>query len=141
MGAAVVFYSQTGNTRDAAGLVEQGLAAKGPHADLIEAAEFGPEMVADYDWFAFGCPASGSEELEASTFQPMWEAVRGPLAESGKPVALFGTWGWGEGEYLEEWEADAKAAGVDVVGVVSCEGDPDDEASVQLVELGEKLVS
>lgn len=141
MGAAVVFYSQTGNTRDAAELVEQGLAAKGSHADLIEAADFTPGMVADHDRFAFGCPASGSEELEADAFQPMWEAVRGPLAESGKPVALFGTWGWGGGEYLEEWEADARAAGVNVIGAVSCEGDPDDEASAELVELGEKLAS
>lgn len=141
MGAAVVFYSQTGNTRDAAELVVQGLAAKGPHADLIEAADFTPEMVADYDRFAFGCPASGAEELDQDTFEPMWEAVRGPLAESGKPVALFGSWGWGDGEYLEEWEADAKAAGVNVVGVASCEGDPDGEASAELVELGEKLAS
>lgn len=141
MQAAIVFWTQTGNTRDAAELIEQGLAAKGPHADLIEAADFTPEMVEGYDLFAFGCPASGSEELEAATFEPMWEAVRAPLAASGKPVALFGTWGWGDGEYLEEWEADAKAAGVNVVGAFSCEGDPDDEASAELVDLGEKLAS
>ena len=141
METAVVFVARTGLTRDMAELIERGIAAKGPHTTLIEAADFTPDQVASYDVFAFGCPASGSEELDDSTFLPMWEAVQPVLAESGKPVALFGSWGWGGGEYLEEWESAAKDAGVNVVAAVSCEGDPDDEAAAQLVELGEKLVS
>lgn len=141
MQSAIVFWTKTGHTRDMAELIEQGIAAKGPHSTLIEAGDFTPEMVASYDTFAFGCPASGSEELEGSTFEPMWEAVKGPLAESGKRTVLFGSWGWGGGEYLEEWEADAKAAGVNVIGAITCEGEPDAEVTAQLVELGEKLVS
>ena len=141
MTIGIIFWTGTGNTRYMAELIEQGAAAKGAKAELIEAADFTPDAIASYEAFAFGCPACGSEELNQDTFQPMWDAVEPTLAESGKPTVLFGSWGWGGGDYLDEWADQAKDAGVNVVATFSCEGDPDDEASAELVELGEKLVS
>lgn len=85
---AVVYWSGTGNTQAMAEAVAQ--AADGA---LFTAAEFGPENLAEYDAIAFGCPSMGSEELEDSEFLPMFESVKGQLAD--KKVALFGSYGMG----------------------------------------------
>ena len=99
---AVVYWSGTGNTQAMAEAVAQ--AADGA---LFTAAEFGPENLAEYDAIAFGCPSMGSEELEDSEFLPMFESVKGQLAD--KKVALFGSYGWGDGEWMRNWEADCVA--------------------------------
>ena len=94
MKAAVVYWSGTGNTAAMADLVLEGMRSAGAQAELIECGS-----VADlsaYDAIAFGCPAMGSEQLEDSEFEPMFDSVKKTL--SGKRVALFGSYGWGDGE-------------------------------------------
>ena len=88
---AVVYWSGTGHTQAMAEAV-----AKAAGADLITAAEFGPDQVPAYDAIAFGCPAMGAEVLEEEEFQPMFDAVKPAL--NGKKIALFGSYGWGDGE-------------------------------------------
>ena len=66
--------------------------------------------LAAYDAIAFGCPAMGSEQLEDSEFEPMFDGVKKSLG--GKAVALFGSYGWGDGEWMRSWEDDCRAAGI-----------------------------
>ena len=107
---AVVFWSGTGNTKAMAEAVAEGAKVAGAEADIIEAADFSKNMISDYDGFAFGCPAMGAEELEDSEFEPMFSDVEGTLG--GKKVALFGSYGWGDGQWMRDWEERCGNAGI-----------------------------
>ena len=130
---AVVYYSGSGNTEAMADIV---VGACG--ADKIEAADFSAAKAADYEAIAFGCPAMGDEVLEETTFQPMWDEVKGALA--GKKIALFGSYGWGDGQWMRDWEADCDASGVSraAESVICCEA-PDDDATAALLALAKAL--
>lgn len=94
--------------------------------------------MAKYDAFAFGCPAMGSEMLEEDVFQPMWDAVKGLLGE--KKTVLFGSYGWGTGEWMDTWRTDAEAAGVHVVTTTIANDEPDDNALEACREAGKELI-
>ncbi len=134
---AVVYWSGTGNTEAMADLVAQGVRAKGGTADIITAANFGADKLDAYDAFAFGCPAMGDEELEDVEFLPMYDEVE-PLL-TGRKVALFGSYDWNDGEWMELWEQRAEDAGLDVVDSVIAKDYPDDEASAECVRVGSLL--
>ncbi|MGX8705199.1 MAG: flavodoxin domain-containing protein [bacterium] len=130
---AVVYYSGSGNTEAMADVIVSAISA-----DKIEAGDFSAAKVAEYDAIAFGCPAMGDEVLEETVFQPMWDDVKGALA--GKKVAFFGSYGWGDGQWMRNWEADADAAGiVRVTDSVICNEAPDDEATAALEALAKAL--
>ena len=112
---AVVFWSGTGNTEQMAYAVMEGIKEKAAEAALFAASEFGASMVKQYEAMAFGCPAMGAEVLEETEFQPMWDACEGALG--GKKVALFGSYGWGDGEWMRSWEDACGSAGA----VLACE--------------------
>ena len=138
MKIAVVYWSGTGNTAAMADAVAEG--AKGAGADVNECMcmDFNQGSVASYDALIFGCPAMGSEVLEEDDFGPMFEAVLPKLA--GKKVALFGSYGWGGGEWMANWEAQCKGKGVALAAdSVICENAPDDEALDKCRALGAKL--
>ena len=124
---AVVFWSGTGNTEQMAYAVMEGIKEKAAEAALFAASEFGASMVKQYDAIAFGCPAMGAEVLEETEFQPMWDACEGALG--GKKVALFGSYGWGDGEWMRSWEDACGSAGaVLACESVICNEAPDEEA-------------
>lgn len=130
---AVVYWTMSGNTETMANAVADG--ADG--ADVYQVSDFSADKVADYDAFAFGCPAMGSEELDHDEFEPVWdECVK---VFGNKPVALFGSYDWGTGEWMETWKGAAESAGVNVVDTVIANLDPDDEALAALKELGVTL--
>ena len=130
---AVVYYSGTGNTEAMADVIVNAVGA-----DKIECSDFSAAKLADYDAIAFGCPAMGDEVLEESAFQPMWDDVKGSLA--GKKVALFGSYGWGDGQWMRSWEEDAGAAGVSLAcDSVICNDAPDDDATQALESLAQAL--
>ena len=106
---AVVFWSGTGNTQAMADAVAEGAKAAGAEVAVVEASAFGADQVAEFDAIAFGCPAMGDEVLEESEFDPMFTDVEGAL--SGKKIALFGSYGWGDGQWMRDWEERCKAAG------------------------------
>ena len=138
MKVAVVYWSGTGNTAAMADAVAEG--AKGAGADVNECMcmDFDQGSVASYEALIFGCPAMGSEVLEEDDFGPMFEAVLPKLA--GKKVALFGSYGWGGGEWMANWEAQCKGKGVALAAdSVICENAPDDEALDKCRALGAKL--
>ena len=97
---AIVFWSGTGNTEAMAQAVREGMEGKGAEVSVMGPSEFTADMVNDYDAIAFGCPAMGAEVLEETEFEPMFSSVEGTLA--GKRVGLFGSWGWGNGAWMED---------------------------------------
>lgn len=135
---AIVFWSGTGNTEAMAELVAEGVQSAGGEASLIQAVEFSPDELDAYGAFAFGCPAMGSEELESEEFEPMWDAVEPEL--SGRKVALFGSYDWADGEWMDLWRERAEAAGITVAETVIAKNYPDDEASDACRALGASLV-
>ena len=104
---------------------------------VIPCADFSADKAAEYDAFAFGCPAMGSEELEYDDFQPMWDEVKETLGD--KKVVLFGSYSWAEGEWMDNWKADADDAGVNVVDSTICYDVPDDEGETACKALGAEL--
>lgn len=130
---AVVYWSGTGHTQAMAEAVASACSGK-----LMTAAEFTPDQVAEYDAIAFGCPAMGAEVLEESEFQPMFDACKDVLR--GKKAVLFGSYGWGNGEWMQTWEDDCRAAGIELVAEsVICQDEADADVLAQCTALGETL--
>lgn len=135
---AVVFWSGTGNTEAMAKAVEDGARSKGAEVTEFTASDFSADKVAGFDAIAFGCPAMGSEVLEEGEFQPMWDDVKGSL--KGRKIVLFGSYGWGTGEWMDSWKADAEAEGaVLAADPVIANNAPDDDALAQCKALGEAI--
>ena len=134
---AVAYWTGTGNTEAMANAVAEGAAAAGAEAKAVSVADFSADDVAGYDALAFGCPAMGAEELESDEFEPVWDACKPVLGN--KPVALFGSYGWGGGEWMDSWKDDAESAGLAVVDVLIANEAPDDEALEACQALGRAL--
>lgn len=135
---AVVYWSGTGNTEAMAASVAEGVQDAGAEAVMMTASEFDVTMMDTFDAVAFGCPSMGAEELEESEFAPMFSACEAKL--SGKRIALFGSYGWGDGEWMRTWEENCKNNGADLVcEPVICNEAPDDEAIAACKALGTAL--
>lgn len=135
---AVVYWSGTGNTQEMALAVSDGAKEKGAEVSLFSAADFNESMVKDFDAIAFGCPAMGAEVLEEDEFEPMFESCKSAL--SGKKVALFGSYGWGDGEWMRTWEENCAAAGISLAAdSVICNEAPDEAAVAECKALGAAL--
>lgn len=136
---AVVYWSQTGNTEAMAAAVAEGIKEKGAEAVMLTASEFNASMMDSYDGVAFGCPAMGAEVLEEGEFQPMFDSCEPKLG--GKKTALFGSYGWGDGEWMRNWEETCISAGAVLASdSVICNQAPDDEALASCRALGAALV-
>ena len=135
---AVVYWSGTGNTEAMAQAVADGVKEKGAQVKLLTASAFDASMVDQFDAIAFGCPSMGAEQLEESEFEPMFTACESKL--NGKTIALFGSYGWGDGEWMRNWEETCAAAGaVLACESVICTEAPDDEAVLACNALGAAL--
>lgn len=135
---AVVYWSGTGNTEEMAKQVAEGAAVAGAEVSIFTAGEFSADITDTYDGIAFGCPSMGAEELEEGEFQPMWDGAQ--LKLKGKKVALFGSYGWGDGEWMRNWEETCVNSGIDLAGDhVICNDAPDDEAKEACKALGKAL--
>ena len=136
---AVVYWSGTGNTETMANAVMKGAKDKGAEAELFTASDFNADMADNFNAIAFGCPSMGTEELEESEFEPMFSSVKGKL--NGKKTALFGSYGWGDGEWMRNWEADCKNSGAVLAAEsVICNDAPDDDIIEKCEALGAALV-
>ena len=132
MKAAVIYWSGTGNTEQMANAI-----AEGAGAELFSVSDFTGD-IADYDRIAFGCSAMGDEVLEESEFEPFFTAIEGAL--SGKTIALFGSYGWGDGEWMRNWEAECRDAGFNFAAEPLIVNEtPDDAGLESCKELGASL--
>ena len=135
---AVVYWSSTGNTESMANAVAEGAKAAGAEVTAFEASDFSADKMDEFDAIAFGCPAMGDEVLEEDEFEPMFSSCEAKL--SGKKLGLFGSYGWGDGEWMRSWEEKCQNDGVALaVDSVICNEDPDDEAQAACIELGKAI--
>lgn len=137
---AVVYWSGTGNTEAMANAVLEGAKAAGADVSLYTASDFSLEDFKNVEAIAFGCPSMGAEELEESEFQPMFSSIEGELKD--KKIALFGSYGWGDGEWMRNWEGNCRDSGANLVcDFVIANEAPDDEAIKACNALGAALAS
>lgn len=135
---AIVYWSGTGNTEKMAQKAAEGAQSAGAEVTLLLASQFGPDQMDAYDAIGFGCPSMGAEQLEETEFEPMFLACEPKL--KGKPIALFGSYGWGDGEWMRLWEKTCQDAGALLVcDYVICNETPDETALEDCFALGKAL--
>lgn len=137
----IVFWSQGGNTAAMATAVAEGVQEAGSKAEIINVSDASTADLQSMKGFALGCPAMGAEVLEEMEMEPFMCELEGSLA--GKSVGLFGSYGWGDGQWMRDWEERCKAAGATVVGGegVICQETPDDDAIANCKALGKALAA
>lgn len=136
MKVSIVYWSGTGNTELMAASAAEGAKRAGADVEMLTAAEADASVLKS-DALLFGCPAMGAGELEETEFEPFFSAIEGKLA--GKKVGLFGSYGWGDGEWMRTWtERVKKAGGVMIADGVIANEAPDEAASAECEALGEK---
>ena len=111
---AIVFWSGTGNTEQMAECIAQGAREAGAQVELLGPEAFSAGRLGEFDVVAFGCPAMGAEQLEEDSFEPMFSALEDALA--GKKIALFGSFGWGDGEWMRTWSARCQISFFPLIG-------------------------
>lgn len=109
MRIAIIYWSGTGNTEAMADLIADGARGAGAEVEVLPVSQCDKDTVVKHDRIAFGCPASAQEELEDLEFLPYFESIEGQLA--GKDVALFGSYGWGDGQWMRDWQDRVEALG------------------------------
>jgi len=136
---AVVYWSGTGNTEIMANAVVKGAKEKGADVDLFTASDFNNSMLDSYDALALGCPSMGDEVFEESEFQPMYDSIKNNLGN--KKIVLFGSYGWGDGEWMRDWEDELRSLDANLLdeGLIVNE-EPDDDGIAACEALGAKLV-
>lgn len=137
----VVFWTQSGNTQAMAQAVAEGITAAGKTPELVFVSEIPADALKDEAAFALGCPAMGAEVLEESEMEPFVMAVETFAKE--KKIALFGSYGWGDGQWMRDWTERMQSAGAEIVGGegLICNETPDEEALEECRELGKQLAS
>lgn len=135
----VVYWSQSGNTQAMAEAVGEGIKAAGKEAEVVNVATVSADVLKDAKAFALGCPAMGAEVLEETEMEPFVTEVEGFAA--GKSIALFGSYGWGDGQWMTDWTDRMTAAGATVLngeGLI-CNETPDEDALNECRSLGTQL--
>ena len=135
---AIVYWTSTGNTEAMANAVAEGAKLAGADTEVFTASEFDADKAAGFDSIAFGCPAMGAEELEDTEFEPMFSSVESTITH--KKVALFGSYGWGDGQWMRDWVDRCKAAGINLIneGLMANEA-PNDADLANCKSLGASL--
>jgi flavodoxin short chain len=136
--AAVIYWSGTGNTEKMANAVLEGLKGAGAEAELFEVSAISAADAAAYSHLALGCPSMGDEVLEEDSFEPFYTELENSI--SGKPIALFGSYGWGDGQWMRNWNERCKGKGAKLIadGLIANE-EPDGGALAECKALGEAL--
>lgn len=138
---AVIYWSGTGNTRQMALAVAEG--SKGADTEVVirEVGYASLQDVQNSDGVALGCPSMGSEVLEESEMEPFIQSLEG-LDLKDKPMVLFGSYDWGDGQWLSDWEERMTGMGVRLAGSgLKIHTTPDEEGLKLCRDLGQKLVS
>ena len=137
----VAYWSGTGNTEAMAQAIGAGITAAGKSADVVPMETISPADLKDQTVWVLGCPAMGDEVLEDTEFEPMFDGCKDAL--KGKNIALFGSYGWGDGEWMRNWVARMEEAGAQVYGGEDaiCMNEPDSEAEEKLEALGKELAA
>lgn len=133
---AIIYWSGTGNTEAMAYAISDGAKSVNPDTEIFNVSEISADKAAELDTLILGCPAMGAEVLEEGEFEPFFEELEGKI--SGKSIALFGSYGWGNGEWMRDWEKRVIDAGAKLIGAegLIINEAPDDDGIAQCIEFG-----
>lgn len=138
---SIIYWSQSGNTQAMAEAIGQGVTESGKEVQVLEVSVVTMDDLKKETVFALGCPAMGAEVLEETEMDPFVEEVASFVA--GKTIALFGSYGWGDGEWMRDWVDRMNSAGANVLngeGLI-CQESPDDAAIEECKRLGKQLAA
>ncbi len=136
---SVVYWSQSGNTQAMAEAIAKGITEAGKEAEAVDVSSASIDDLKKENVFAMGCPAMGAEVLEETEVEPFVAEVEGFAA--GKTIALFGSYGWGDGQWMRDWVDRMNSAGANVLngeGLI-CQETPDDDVLAECSSLGKQL--
>ncbi len=138
--AAVIYWTGTGNTEQMAELIAEGIKEAGSEAEVLQVSDTDVDSALAFDALALGCPAMGDEELEDGEFAPFYDELKEKLGD--KPVVIFGSYSWNDGEWMQKWQDDAKDAGLNLKadGLAVFEAPDEDDEVESCKQLGSKLV-
>ncbi|CAM2076403.1 flavodoxin [Clostridium saudiense] len=130
----IVYYSASGNTEKMANLIAEGIANGGKNAEVINVSNANADIFDNEEIVILGCPAMGDEVLEENEFEPFIEEISSKI--SGKKVALFGSYGWGDGQWMRDWQERMESLGCTLIddGLI-IQYEPEDNSS-ECIELG-----
>lgn len=135
---AIIYWSGTGNTKLMAELIAQGAENQGALVSLKEVANATNRDIEEVDIIALGCPSMGDEVLEESEMEPFVESIESIV--KNKKVALFGSYGWGDGQWMRDWEERMFSNGAIIISdCVIANYEPDDDKKEECIKLGQKL--
>lgn len=134
----IIYWSQTGNTEKIAELIKQGIEIEGKKAELAEVSSVSVNDIKDEEVIIIGCPSCGVETLDETEMEPFISSLEGKI--EGKKIALFGSYGWGNGEWMEAWEERMKSYGGKLIsnGLIINEAPEDDDN--ECIEFGKLIV-
>ena len=138
---AIVYWSGTGNTETMANCIADGARESGAEVAMLSPGEFSATRFSEFGVVAFGCPAMGAEQLEEDEVEPMFAGLEDSLG--GKKIALFGSYGWGDGQWMRDWVERAQGDGAQVLngeGLI-CNEAPDDDVQAACRKLGADLAA
>ena len=138
---AVIYWSMSGNTEAMANAIAEGAQGAGAEVDVKQVSDITVDQALEYDKLALGCPAMGAEVLEESEFEPFFTELESRLG--GKKVALFGSYGWGDGQWMRDWCARCESAGANLLeeeGLIAHEA-PDAQDQEACRQLGRQLAA
>lgn len=138
---SIVYWSQSGNTKALADAIGEGVTAAGKEAEVVEVGSTSLDALKEEAVFALGSPAMGAEVIEEAEMEPFVAEVE--KFAGGKKIALFGSYGWGDGEWMRDWVTRMTNAGAEVVGGegLICQETPEADVLAQAKKLGEQLAS
>lgn len=131
----IIYFSQTGNTEKMSNLILEGIESEGKKAELAEVSGVSLEDAKNEEILILGCSAYGAEELDDTEMEPFVKSLEGNI--QGKKVALFGSWGWGNGEWMKEWEKRMEAYGASLISEgLTVQESPEGEDEDKCVSFG-----
>ncbi|OOM77842.1 flavodoxin [Clostridium sp. BL-8] len=131
----IIYFSQTGNTEKMANLILEGIESEGKKAELAEVSSVSLEDAKNEEILILRCSAYGAEELDDAEMEPFVKSLEGNI--QGKKVALFGSWGWGNGEWMKEWEKRMESYGASLIGEsLAVQESPEGEDEDKCVSFG-----
>lgn len=137
---AVIYWSGTGNTAVMAEEIAKGMQEAGAEAKVFSVDKFPAENINTYEKIAFGCSAMGDEVLEEAEFEPFFTAIEGSLG--GKKVALFGSYGWGDGKWMRDWQERAESKGAKLYSEgLMINGLPTGDGKEECIDFGKGFVA
>lgn len=136
----IIYWSGTYNTKTMAELIRDGILEANKEAKLNKVSDISLEAALASDILVLGCPAMGDEVIQQSEMEPFVESIENAL--EGKKVVLFGSYGWGDGKWMEDWKERMKAKGAEIPFeplIVEYSPSGDDEKAC--IDLGKQIAN